>query len=231
MVNSELLGAPTDYADGGRRIYVQEQCLLEDALSSKRRAEQMVRCAASLTIPRSYAHAVSEIEMFQGESVELPADRLIGSLGYRAIQSEYFRGMSIVQDRSSDPVQVLDTDESIVANCYFSNYYTLATGDVAAKTMFADNSSIQGMKEANPDGLTLIRPKMIHGRIRRNGAHEWVHDFSTGQEMDKVAQEAIDMIVSENHSHHHDELVASVTQSTARLAARLDSLLGNIHTP
>jgi hypothetical protein len=57
---------------------------------------------------------------------------------------------------------VLHSDESVVATCYDSNYYTFATTDAAAIRMYEDNDSLRNVKRlmreegANKD-LTLVK--------------------------------------------------------------------------
>ena len=79
----------------GRRIYIQEQCLIREGLKSLDKCNEVVECAASLSIPRILSHALSEIEFFNNKKSSFTADDLICSLNYRKIQSEFFRSIIV----------------------------------------------------------------------------------------------------------------------------------------
>jgi len=48
----------------GRRIYIQESCFTSESLRSIDSYNETTRVLAGLTIPRTVAHTISELQMF-----------------------------------------------------------------------------------------------------------------------------------------------------------------------
>ena len=70
----------------------------------------------------------------------------------------------LVGDKRSSFYPVLRENEAIVATCYFSNYFTFATGALRAKEMYADTNSIDTIKQMIERGKGYQDLTLLYGR-------------------------------------------------------------------
>ncbi|MDB5175990.1 MAG: hypothetical protein JWM81_848 [Candidatus Saccharibacteria bacterium] len=217
--------------DLGRRIYIQEQAFVRDGMQSPERFRTMIECAVSLTIPRAYAHAESELDFWEKRAIELPADDLVRDMGYRALQTSFLQGVTVrrVDGSSVTTGPLLGEHEVLVANCYFSNYYTLATSEAAAKIMFSDTSSISSIRDLAPERLTLVSLRNLAQRMSPKEVLNWVEQFDLHDETNAATQNAVDHITANNRSEDVQPLVAAVTTATTRLSGRLHSIVSSFY--
>lgn len=162
----------------GRRVYIQEQALVRSGLVDADRCAQMVQTAVSLLLPRRLEHALSELIIIGGLECDPRAitSAVVSELDLRSMQSEFFRGVRLRPEMSGGLDHILSAREEVTANCFFSNYFTLATGSRAAAAMFRDTSTMTELKQASPSGLTVIRPRTL-AMCRRGGtALTWLEE-------------------------------------------------------
>ena len=206
----------------GRRIYIQEHCLILEGLRDVQRLVNTTRFITSLTLPRTLAHSASEIELFTGVPVKYGAEEAITELNMRDAQSAYLHGLEIKDGQITK--QILSVDENIVANCYFSNYFTLATNENSAKVMFQDNSSISEIKGLHPRGLTLIKPRDLVHRLKSNIARDWYDDILV-EESVELEKNAIEKLVNEkNTTEHAPEMLLALNSSAERTSLKLKNM-------
>lgn len=221
----------TQALDPGRRIYVQEQAVVRDGMVSEDRFKKMIYCAASLTIPRVYAHAESELEIWEGRAPRLSADKLVSDLGYRALQSLFFRQIVIKDPNLTSETKMmplLHDDEQIAANCYFSNYYTLATSETAAERMFSDTSTISAIKDLPPEGLTLISSKNLKKRLKASDYEPWIENVDIRRATTQFTDRALEHLRANNNAEDIDPLSIALVGASDRLSIRLNGLVQSI---
>jgi hypothetical protein len=143
----------------------------------------MTETAISLLLPRRLEHALSELVIIAGLDCDPRAvtSMVVGELDWRNMQSAFFRQVPLRTAMSGGRDRILADDEEISANCFFANYFTLATGARAADEMFRDTSTMTELKHASPSGLTVIGPRSLVMRRRGGTASAWLDEVSVPQ--------------------------------------------------
>lgn len=206
----------------GRRIYIQEACFTSESLRSRELFYETAHVLAGLTLPRTVAHAISELELFGDGQIDYSADTLVSDLRLRQFQSDYLKQFIIKRDGEVNAV--LTGDEFIVANCFFSNYYTLATDENAAKDMFVDNSSIASIKGLSPNGLLLVAPKQLVNKPDKKAAKFWVDTNDIEGAVNQTSSSIMELIDANNSAFNARQIKNEVVVSASRLVARLRNM-------
>lgn len=210
--------------EAGRRIYIQEACFTSEALRSPELFYETAQVLASLTLPRTISHAISELELFGDEQITYTADSLICDLSFRSRQTEYLRQFAVRQN-GYQPFMILSDRETIVANCFFSNYYTLATDEESAKAMFADNSSIAQVKGLSTEDLLLVSPKQLIHRPDKKLALLWANADTLDASVMQIAAATIDAVRENNTPENSTQIVQEILASANRLSSRLKNMI------
>lgn len=156
----------------GRRVYLHEQALARSGLASLKRCTEMVEVALSLFVPRRIEHALSDMAILGGLDLD-PSEAtslVVREGGYRKVQSQFFRSLAL---RTGSTGAALLGTEEVVANCFFENYFTLATSSEAAKRMFVDNAGMRDLRSRQPEDLSFVRARQVRlTRSQRRAAVE-----------------------------------------------------------
>lgn len=150
----------------GRRIYIHEQALAHLASRGRQAAEMVFSTVARIAVIKAIHHQVSQDGVMLGLISEEKAAEIL-----EAFESEWsdvatacLRGMGSAnpnEDREIAPL--LRDDESVVATCYFSNYYTFATGQEMAEKMYRDESSVAEIRQQMLSGTDYQDLSLISG--------------------------------------------------------------------
>jgi len=209
----------------GRRIDIQESCFTSESLRSIDSFNETTRVLAGLTIPRTVAHTISELQMFGDSHIDYSADTLVYDLGLRQRQTDYLRQFTIRYEGSIDTI--LSSEEEVVANCFFSNYYTLATDEAAASEMFADNSSIAAIKGLHPKGLLLVSQKQLVHKPNKKVAKSWANLDVINSSVNEIAESVTELVDANNLPGNAMHINESIILSANRLITRLRNITYN----
>jgi hypothetical protein len=155
----------------GRRIYIHEGSLAHLAGRNAASAELVYSAVARIAILKAIHHQVSLDGVLLGIISEKGAASILltfeaewsrsatdflRSIGYRPDEREH----------RDDFRPLLEVQESVVATCYFSSYYTFATGQQTADRMYQDESSMKEVRRKKREGtdyqdLTLINSRWL----------------------------------------------------------------------
>lgn len=149
----------------GRRIYIHEDSLVALTAQSHEAANLILRMAAR-NVALKFVRHIEQDAALLGAVYLARAQYLVATIeqlwSENASNALKLVGFRLADPRLRDDIHpVLNEDEQIVATCYFSNYFTFATGDKAAESMFADTNDIATLKRIMQEGggysdLTLI---------------------------------------------------------------------------
>ena len=157
----------------GRRFYIHAYSLKMTCMSSLVAAEQILSALVGVGVKKMlYNRIVQDGILLHGlgdEVVQQTVNSInqLGSIGLTEVFHKVGHfpvvdGQSKNQDLA---LAILDPKEEIVASCFDDNYYTFATGNLAASKMYADQVPIKELRNlaiSSPDDprvmdLTLIR--------------------------------------------------------------------------
>lgn len=164
----------------GRRIYIHQDSLTALAARGVEEATLVYRMAARTVALKAVHHVHQDASIF-GFDVPQGANDLRDTINL--VWSENTtQSLARIAHRPNDPrnrtnlYPILENGEEIAASCYFSNYYTFATGAKTAAMMFDDTNDIATMRLRmretseyadltllNGHGLVLIDPALGHG--------------------------------------------------------------------
>ncbi|HYI61040.1 MAG TPA: hypothetical protein VEW93_04465 [Acidimicrobiales bacterium] len=138
---------------GGRRLYVHEDAFKALITDCPDQREATLRALGLALASRVAGHHLIDA----GEAVGLVPDRAfsaeVGTLAAAATAAltELFRGVALSPvdpARYGSTVPLLAPEEAVVAHCWESGYFTFATGDEAARVMFAEVGSLRQLRRA-----------------------------------------------------------------------------------
>ena len=147
----------------GRRFYVQEQAFSSLATHSSKAAFLIYTMIAQVSVIKAVYHYVQEDGVFWGHITPERAEGIM-----KVVTEEWLpkvtKTLKYIGYRPADNrlrshlFALLNENESICATCYFSNYYTFATGLFSANQMYSDTTAIADIKLKLPtqENLTLI---------------------------------------------------------------------------
>lgn len=135
----------------GRRIYIHEESFTDLARQGTPQAVLIYRMAARNIVIKAAHHAEQDAMML---GLELPDNAIKLADEISSVWSETATWtLQGIAYRPGDPrlrsniYPVIESDEEIYATCYFSNYYTFATGKQSADMMFADTNEISAVRK------------------------------------------------------------------------------------
>lgn len=180
----DLLPAAKAVPSWGRRIYVHERSFLQLALASRSAAHTVYTCLALISVLKTIHHQIRHDGVYLGLIAEWPAERVLERLrvSWSHRISRWFHRLRawarLPGARHKTLVALLHPDEALVASCYFSGYYTFATGYCAADLMYRDRRDIRELRRrlapgSWEDDLALISCRLVSeedelaGRIQR----------------------------------------------------------------
>lgn len=142
---------PSEHDPLGRRIYIHQDTFRNFAARGLIEAVLVYRMAAR-TIALKAVHHVHEDSLMFGLLAEEKATLLVHKINsaWSMSATETLRQLAF---HTADPRYrfdlncVLANNEQIAASCYFSNYYTYATGVQTSRLMFADKNDIATMRQ------------------------------------------------------------------------------------
>lgn len=213
----------------GRRIYVHEQSFADLARQSRPAARLTYTMLIRIAGTRMVRHRVLEDGVMLGL---ITADRARALTEYiehawADAATHGLQAISYAPSRAGGPhgeLPLLGDNEHVEGTCYFSNYYTFATGPVAAALMFSDSNSIAEIKARlgvgmGYDDMTLVSgPRLSLARqIRDEGAADG-EPFEANEVQDAVAAEFV------------ESLHALVHQSMGELTATEQPLIDDVES-
>lgn len=153
-------------AKRGRRIYIHQDSLNNIAATNTQAALLIFRTLARVVALKAFNHHIREDGVYLNLISKDVAEKLVSIVTERwsLLTSTALQNFEYVAERVNHRFlfsPVIQQDEQVIATCYFSNYYTFATGIEAARAMFADTndiSTVKAKKQASHeyDDLTLI---------------------------------------------------------------------------
>jgi len=170
----------------------------------------MLAAALTLFLPRRLEHVLTDLVILDSATLD-PREvtqSAVDGLKWRELQTRYLHtvelsgaktppamratNIAVVEDlaqwRRSN--SLLASTEKVAANCFYSNYYTLATTGQAGDRMFRDNATILDLENALPEDLILVRPRSIRvDRRQPAAALQWANDVDVeGLAQNKLSQ-------------------------------------------
>jgi hypothetical protein len=160
--------APKSTAEVGRRIYIHEQSLAHLASQSRQAAELVYGTVARVAVLKAIHHQVHQdgvhlglIKEESAKQVRMAFESEWSGLATNCLQTI---GSKPSEPGSNEILPILQPDESVVATCYFSNYYTFATGEEMAVRMYQDESSMAEIRQQKSSGTDYQDLALINGR-------------------------------------------------------------------
>lgn len=157
----------------GRRFYVHERSLAALAAEAPDLAPLVRESVALLVVSRVIRHALVDDRNMSGaaEVVEITAFAERARATANRSLTALFQDV-VVEDRRPDAFgstsRLLGADESVIAYCYESGYFTFATGEASACVMFAETGSLHGLRSmirehpGSERDLTIVSGTTLH---------------------------------------------------------------------
>jgi hypothetical protein len=156
----------------GRRIYIHERSLVHLAQLSEDSAEMIYGMLAKMTMIKIVHHIFEEDAVLLGKITNPRAQAV--SAAIRSTWGPDIAGTlrKVGLKKAGGEGRLLQGEEEIAGTCYFSGYYTFATGEGAAARMFSDTNKISTVVDLQRSGeeykdLTIIKGAQLE--IRNSG--------------------------------------------------------------
>ncbi len=151
--------------ESGRRVYIHQDSLADLAAQSEIAADLVFGMLGRITVIKITHHTIDD-SITLGEISDVRGAAILAQLtkAWSANVAETLRQVVVLPSRGVSGGSVIESEEEIVATCYFSNYYTFATDDDASRAMFADTSGIRTIRELQAGGAGYATLKLINGR-------------------------------------------------------------------
>jgi hypothetical protein len=151
----------------GRRIYIHESSLQALALRGTEEARLVYRMAARTVVVKAVHHLEQDSALL-GLSLDERAQELKQTINL-AWADNTTMALRSLGYRPADPrarthiERLLGNEEKIFASCYFSNYFTYATGAQTAGLMFADTNDIATLRQRMQSGAEYGDLLLVNG--------------------------------------------------------------------
>lgn len=197
----------------GRRLYIHEYSLRQAILEGGPVAADLIVGALARTVAAKIVHhtfavdgvALGLVEPSVGEHIDAVLAEASRNTLTMALASLELRGHRGGRSRGWG---LLGADETVVASCADSGYFTFATGPGAATRMYLDTCSLRGLRTEVNGGGGPEDLQMLKGRSLRFRGPEW-----NARDTRAVAEAWMDAI---------DAARSAAEQSLARAAAESD---------